>query len=264
MGSGLGERGLEEPGGEERIHILRELGFTTRKVGDDLHGAAVITPEMHVPGTNQLRTSILAIWADMLAGLLATVVMGPRVPVTLELDVNLYRPAPAAGAVVAIGRTAKIGRSVFVAEMEFTVDGEPIAFGAASFMVAPDPDLQLPDGLSVDLPPSRQRLAVPLAERAGCERRSPGVATLPRTEDGLNASNTVNGGLLALAAEEAVLSLTPGRSLSFLGLRYLQAARVGPVVATANLRGRVGRVEVRDSGNENRLTTLVTAHTFDG
>jgi hypothetical protein len=75
-------------------HILRELGFTTRRVGDEMHGTASITPEMHVPGTAHLRTSILATWADNLAGLLAVSAMAPRVPVTLELDVHLYRPAP--------------------------------------------------------------------------------------------------------------------------------------------------------------------------
>ncbi|WP_019928391.1 hotdog domain-containing protein [Nocardia sp. BMG111209] len=249
---------------EDRRHILRELGFATRKVGDELHGTAEITPEMHVPGTAHLRTSILATWADTVSGLLAALIMGPRVPVTLELDVNLYRPLPGAGVVRMIGRTVKVGRSVFVAETECTVDDVPVAFGAASFMVAPNPDVQFHGDLSIDMPAATERLAMPLADRAGCERRGPGVAVLPRTEDGLNASNTVNGGLIALAAEEAVLSLAPGDSLSFLGLRYLQAARVGPVVATARLIDGLGRVELRDSGNENRLATLATARTFRG
>ena len=39
----------------------------------------------------------------MLGGLLAARVMGPLVPVTLELDVHLYRPAPRAGTIT--GRT---------------------------------------------------------------------------------------------------------------------------------------------------------------
>lgn len=251
-----------ESGLAKRRHILLELGFATRKVGDELHGAAVITPEMHVPGTAHLRTSILATWADTLAGLLASRVMRPRVPVTLELDINLYRPAPGAGEVRAVGRTVKVGRSVFVAEMEFTVDDQPVAAGAASFMVAPNPAVLLPHRLSIDMPLTGERLAEPLAQRAGCQRRSPGVAVLPRSEDGLNAANTFNGGLIALAAEEAVLSLAPRDTLCFLGLRYLQPARVGPLVATAALREGVGRVELRDSGSDNRLTTLATARTF--
>ncbi|MGY2010234.1 hypothetical protein ACW9HJ_19105 [Nocardia gipuzkoensis] len=122
-------------------------------MGEELHGRAEITPEMHVPGTTVLRTSVLATWADTVSGLLASLVMGPRVPVTLELDVGLYRPAPGTGEV-----------------------------------------------------------------RAG----------------------------------------------SSLGLRYLLGARVGPVVAQARLHEGLGRVELRDSGNDNRLTTLATARTFGG
>ncbi|UGT67054.1 PaaI family thioesterase [Nocardia gipuzkoensis] len=249
---------------EERGRILRELGFATRRVGEELHGRAEITPEMHVPGTTVLRTSVLATWADTVSGLLASLVMGPRVPVTLELDVGLYRPAPGTGEVRAVGRTVKVGRSVFVAEFEFSVEAEPIAFGAASFMVAPDPDVQLPPQLSVELPATAERLPMPLAERARCERVAPGTVVLPRSMQGLNASDTINGGLIALAAEEAVLSLAPGGTLSSLGLRYLLGARVGPVVAQARLHEGLGRVELRDSGNANRLTTLATARTFGG
>jgi acyl-coenzyme A thioesterase PaaI-like protein len=244
-------------------HVLTELGFATRRVGDELHGTASITPQMHVPGASHLRTSILATWADNLAGLLAAYAIAPRVPVTLELDVHLYRPAPAGGLVRGIGRTVKAGRSVFVASVEFTTErGDPVAIAAASFMSAPDPAAKLPAALSVDAPPSQARLAVPLAERAGCERRGPGVAVLPRSEDGLNSSNTVNGGLIALAAEEAVLSLAPGDTLCSLGLRYLQAVRVGPLVATARLYDGLGQVELRDAGSDDRLSVMATARTF--
>lgn len=245
--------------------MLGELGFATRRVGEDLHGTASITPAMHVPGIPRLRTSILAAWADILIGLLATQVTAPRVPVTLELDVQLFRPAPADGTVRGITRVVKAGRSVFVAGVEFTSDGaEPLAIANASFMMAPDPGLTLPPAFGVELPMRRERLARPFAERAGCERRGPGVAVLPRSEDGLNVSGTVNGGLIALAAEEAALSLAPGDTLCSLGLRYLQPARVGPVIATARMRDGLGQVELRDSGNDDRLTGVATARTFRG
>lgn len=244
-------------------HILRELGFTTRRAGHEMHGTASITPEMQVPGTGQLRASILATWADTLAGLLAVDAMAPRVPVTLELDVHLYRPAPASGVLQGVGRTIKAGRSVFVASVEFSSErGEPVAIGAGSFMAAPDPRARLRGRPGVDVPPPEGRLAMPFAERAGCERRGPGVAVLPRSEDGLNSSNSVNGGLIALAAEEAVLSLVPGATLCSLGLRYLQAVRAGPVVATARVRDGLGLVELRDSGRSDSLSVTATARTF--
>jgi len=87
---------------------------------------------------------------------------------------------------------------------------------------------------------------------------------LPRSEDGLNSSNSLNGGLIALAAEEAVLSLAPADTLCSLGLRYLQAVRAGPVVATARAHDGLGQVELRDSGRGDRLSVTATARTFGG
>lgn len=245
-----------------RNHIVGELGLAVTEAGEELHGTAEVTPHMHAPGTPHLRTSVLAAWADNLAGLLAARVMNPRVPVTIELDVHLHSPAPGSGRVRGIARTARAGRSVFVAEVDFvTGDGEPIAIAAGSFMLAPDPAVRLPARLGIDVPPP-PRLSVPFAERAGCRRREPGTAVLNRSEDGLNSSNTVHGGLLALVAEEAVLSLAPGDTLCSLGLRYLQAVRVGPAVATASLDHGLGRAVLRDSGNGDRLSVLATARTF--
>jgi acyl-coenzyme A thioesterase PaaI-like protein len=248
-----------------RHHILQELNFAVREAGDELHGTAEVTPYMHAPGTAHLRTSILASWADMLSGLLAAQVMGPRVPVTLELDVHLYRPAPTAGTLRAVGRPVKKGRSVFVGSVEFsTADGEPVGFSASSFMAAPDTTLRMPSVTSLDAMPAAPALAVPLADRAGCKRQEPGVAVLPRSEDGLNSSNTVNGGLIALAVEEALLSLAPGETLCSLALRYMQAVRVGPAVATATMTAGLGQAELRDAGNGNRLSVTATARTFGG
>ena len=244
-------------------HILQELNFRVRRSGGELHGAAEITPYAHAPGTPHLRVSVLATWADMLSGLLAAQGMAPRVPVTLELDVHLYRPAPGAGLIRAVGRPVKKGRSVFVGSVEFsTAGGEPFGFSASSFMAAPDTTLRMPSVTSLDAMPAAPPLTVPLADRAGCKRQEPGVAVLPRSEDGLNASNTVNGGLIALAVEEALLSLAPGQTLSSLALRYMQPVRVGPAVATATMTAGLGQAELRDAGNGNRLAVAATARVF--
>ena len=252
-----------EPGARER-HVLLDLGWATTRSGDELHGSAPIVDEMHVPGTEHLRTSILATWADTLAGLLVVDAISPRVPVTLELDIHLFRPAPGSGVVHGVGRIVKSGRSVIVAGVDFTDDdGGPIGFGAASFMAAPDTSVVFTSPTSVDHPiAERSRLEVPFAERAGCERQSPGVAVLARSDQVFNASDTVNGGLIALTAEEGALSLSPGASLASLGLRYLQPVRIGPAVAEAEVSDGLGRIEVRDAGNDNRLCVLATSRTF--
>jgi acyl-coenzyme A thioesterase PaaI-like protein len=152
---------------ESPRHILSEVGWNVRQVSDELHGAASIIPQLLVPGTQQLRTSMLAAWADQLMGLLAVRIVSPRVPTV----------------------------------------------------------------------------------RA-------------RSEEGLNSANTINGGLLAVAAEEAVLSLCPGAALCSLALRYLRPVRIGPAVATARLRNGLALVELADAGDGNRLAVTATARTF--
>jgi acyl-coenzyme A thioesterase PaaI-like protein len=247
--------------GERRAaHILNELGFAVGRSGDEVHGSAPIVPEMWVPGTTALRTSLLATWVDHVAGVAAIEVLAPRVPVTLELDVHLYEPAPAGGTLHAVARVAKAGRSVVVCEVALgDGDGHPVGLGTASFMAAPVPGLELPADIAtraVEAPSGR--LARPYAERAGCTLREPGVAVLPRTDDNLNAAGTLNGGLIALVVEEAVLSLTPGATLSSMALRYLRPVRTGPAVATAEVRAGLGRVEVRDEGDDRAAVAATT------
>jgi acyl-coenzyme A thioesterase PaaI-like protein len=246
-----------------RHHLLQELGFAIRPDGEALIGTAPVTPFMHVPGASSLRASILASWADMLCGLLAMRAFTDRVSVTLDLDVHLYRPAPGAGTVTAVARRVKAGRSVFVGEVEFAdSDGATFGFSTGAFMVAPDTTLSAPRVPRYDLPPLDVRLSMPVADRAGCKRQEPGMAVLHRSEDGLNGAKTVHGGLIALAAEESVLSLLPGRTLSSLAVRYLQPVRVGPAVATASVTDGLGRVELRDAGSEGRLAATATTRAF--
>jgi len=254
--------GPDDRGGAPQ-HILSELGFGVRSTDDGLEGSASIIPEMHVPGTDHVRTSVLAVWADMVTGLLAAKHMVDRVPVTLELDIHLFRPAPSAGAVHATGRPVKKGRTVFVASVDFADDdGDIFAFGSASFMAVHDRTVRLPDALSFDLPPPMQTLSVPFADRAGCRRVEPGVVVLERSEDGLNAANTMNGGLIALAVEEAALSRSPGHTLCVLDVHFLQPVRNGPVRARARTRNGLCQIDVHDHGSHDRLAAIATARLF--
>lgn len=196
-------------------HIVTELGMAIQLAGEELHGTALVVPEMYVPETECARTSIIATWTDLLAGLLVGEVLAPRVPVTLELAVDLYTEPVGCGRLHAVGRILKAGRSVVVAGVDFTAEDD-----------------------------------------------EPGVAVLARADDGLNASNTINGGLIALAVEEAALSRAPGATLSSLAMRYLRPARIGPVVATAARYGELARVQVRDAGNDDRLAVVATTRTF--
>ena len=251
-------------GGLDRRHIIGELGMAISEAGDTLLGTADVTPEMHIPGTTSLRTSILAAFTDLLAGLLAGRAIGPRVPVTLDLAIEVFRRPVDVARVEGVGRPVKAGRTVFVAGVDFVADGEPLATATASFMPVPDESLRLPQAalLLERTTDETMRLHQPFADRAGCVRTEPGVALLARSDDGLNSSNTINGGLIALVVEEAALSTAPGATPASLAMRYLRPARVGPLVATATTEGAVARVDVRDAGSDDRLTVTATTRMF--
>jgi acyl-coenzyme A thioesterase PaaI-like protein len=195
----------------------------------------------------------------VLAGYLAMEVLSPRVPVTLELDVHLYEPPPGDGVITGIGRTVKAGRNVFVAGIDFHYEDRVIGFASASFMAAPDATLTIQRDGSAPPAPQGTRLQVAFADRAGCQRREPGVAVLSSSDEALNASNTLNGGLIALAVEEAALSLAPDHFVHSLALHYLQPVRMGPAVARATMRRNLAQVEVTDAGNDDRLCVVATA-----
>jgi acyl-coenzyme A thioesterase PaaI-like protein len=255
----------DHPGDLDR-HIMRDLGFGVVPVGDEMHGSAQTVREMHVPGTDSLRTSILAAWADVVSGHIAIGLFQPAVPVTLDLDVHLHRPPVGCDDVRMAAQVQKAGRSVSVLRIAIDGgDGEPLGFGHATFMAAPNPSLRMPtvvrdEALLRAHPP---RLDVPFAERAGCERTGPAGATIPMRPDGLNASGTLNGGLLALVVEEAALAgAPPGTALCSMAMRFVQPVRVGPASANADVHDGLADVVVRDTGREDRLAVIATTRAF--
>jgi acyl-coenzyme A thioesterase PaaI-like protein len=73
---------------------------------------------------------------------------------------------------------------------------------------------------------------------------------LPHLPDGLNASGAIQGGLVAVAVEEAVGSLAgPEARVGMLNLRYLRPFSVGPARATATRQGPLVVVDLEDAGS---------------
>src|SRR5262245_50113849 len=94
--------------------IFKEFGLVLEADGDDLIGRADVRPTMLVPGTDILRLSVLAIWADTIIGLIAIQAIAPRVPATLELDVHVFAPIRNCKTVCMRARTTRSGKSVLV------------------------------------------------------------------------------------------------------------------------------------------------------
>lgn len=241
--------------------VVAQLGLYVEVDGGTATARGEVHPEMCLPGTDRLRTSVLATWADVVTGFIAVQAMSPRIPLTLDLEVQVEQ-APAAGsAVVCEAATLKVGRSVLVTEAAFrdVRTGAPLAAALASFIASPNPEhvfaSEFPTVVDMSAPPRG-----PLAARAGCTVVAPGVAEIPHRPGNLNSSGAIQGGMVALVAEEAATSLldtpAPLRSLSVRYLRPLSAGRAR-AVATAGAGG-LAVVRISDAGT-GKLGTIVTA-----
>jgi acyl-coenzyme A thioesterase PaaI-like protein len=244
-------------------HVLSALGFDVSPTEGGRRGVAEIVPHMHAPGTRAVRTSILATWVDVVAGHLALDTIVPKVPVTLSLDVHVADPRRECRAVQADATVVKQGRSIVVARVDIVDEQRrPVALGWATMMASPVPGLEFdPERAHKDAPhvPNR-RLEVPFTEHVHCTREERGVASVPLLPNAVNASYTLQGGLIGLAAEEAALSLFDDGevAVSSMVLRYLRPVRTGPAVGTATRVGSLCDVTVRDRGEDDRVALTAT------
>jgi len=251
---------------EKSRGVISELGMIIRPDGDDLISHVTIFEGMKIPGTDILRLSVIAAWADTVLGVQAMKNILPSVPATVELDVHLIRPIIGKSSIVLRARAAKIGRTI----SEFIVDfndesGAALGHGHALFMATPNPQYSLPPGDWVfkGFATPSPGLTMPLAERIGCERKAPGVAALPWARDIQNATKAINGGLLAVPIEDAALSAAAaGQSLSSMTITYQRSIRTGPAIARAQIAECLGRVEVTDASND-KLAAFATVQLFN-
>jgi acyl-coenzyme A thioesterase PaaI-like protein len=247
-----------------RTTFISELGFT---MGEDLSVArATVVPELCVPETDVVLTSVLLTWADVLAGPLATEATMPRVCMTNDLTVRLLSRPPT-GAVDLRAEVLKSGRTTTFTETWLAPAGAPTApFAVAhgTFVASPRPQDTIDLTMLVGDRGSRPLLA-PLPERLGVRVIEPGVAEVDRRDELLNPADTLQGGVVALVAEMAALSVAGGGAVVHeLDVRYLRATRVGPARATARVlrdHGATTTTEVRvvDAGADGRLAAVVVA-----
>jgi acyl-coenzyme A thioesterase PaaI-like protein len=238
-----------------------ELGLTVDVDGDELVGRAEVVPELCVPEAGVLRPSVLLSWADTLAGSLATERTLPRVCMTVDLTVRVMRTLTVGTTLRSVGRVLKSGRALTFAEATFTVDGSdaPAALALGTFVASPRPD-DVADSFVSRVTGDRRRggkpPSAPITDILGARVVEPGVVEADRHAKVLNWVQTVQGGAVALLAEEAALSLDGAAVPSELDVRYLGTVRHGPMRATARAAGPFTRVDVVDVGNGHRLAAV--------
>ncbi len=243
-----------------RVTFIAEMGFHSGPDGDRMAGhSEPPAAALLVPGTDVLRTSVLLTLSDVLIGSLANEAALPRITMTVDLNVRVLQPITSASGFTGEARILKSGRTTTFGEATFAAAGSdgPAVLSHGTFIASPRPQdlgFSIATGLPRALAP--RPMPQPLAERVGCRVVETGVAEVDRREDLLNPADTLQGGLLALVAEEAACSLHPGLAPVELDVRYLSAVRIGPARARAAQLGPIVRVEIRDAGNDDRLAAV--------
>ncbi len=244
--------------------FINELSFDFDIEGDGSQGRGrvSITPMMWSSGALP-RPSILLTVADCVAGVPAMHVSSPNLAVTLDMAVRIV--ADDVGPELEVtSDVLKRGRNIVASEVRFTNAGtdELVALCYLTFMASPRPqDVSppIPEGMAF-----RGSLPVDFARRVGLRTVAPGVTELDRRRFVVQASDTLQGGIVALLGETAAESLTGMPALD-LDVRFLAGVRVGPGRATAVMIGDgLVRAEVRDVGGDDRLAALVIARVADG
>jgi acyl-coenzyme A thioesterase PaaI-like protein len=242
-------------------HIIAELGLHTAFEGGAVAGRAEVVPEACIPGTDVLRTSVLATWSDVVTGFAAGHAVQPRIPLTLDLEVQVVEPPRAGMTVVSKGTVTKLGRTVVVTETPFIDEatGTLLAVSFVTFVPSPNPEHVFEGGTFPESPFVPGRLAEPLAERAGARVVERGVVEMARRTDGLNATGAIQGGLVGLAAEEAASSLADEPVvLHAFQVRYLRSFNIGPARAVAEGSSDFSVVRLTDLGT-GKLGATATA-----
>jgi acyl-coenzyme A thioesterase PaaI-like protein len=204
---------------------------------------------------------VLATLADVVTGVLATQLTLPRFALTLDLSV-LGLAATHGDRLLMSGRILKTGSTIIATEARFVEEGSerPVAYSYVTFMRAPRAE-DVMDGVPSSRPLGPTTMPAPFAEQLGARVLGPGVVELDRTPYVMQPTGTIQGGAVALLGELAAESLL-GTAVVDLDVRYLSTVRVGPArTSSTALDATTARVEVRDMGNANRLTTLVVGRT---
>jgi acyl-coenzyme A thioesterase PaaI-like protein len=234
------------------------FGFDLAHDGVTMVGDATISDALRSTGSSLPRPSVLATIADCIAGIPACFVTTPALAVTLDIAVQLV--ADRCGDTLTVqGEIVKPGRATVASEIRFS-DAETsqlVATSYVTFMASPRPQDQAPPlqrGMR-----TTGSMPVPFPDYVGTRILAPGVAEVDLTPFVMQASRTLQGGVVAMLGEVAAESLTGSHVLG-LDIRYLSAVRVGPGRATAtSLGGNLVRIEVRDAGSDLRLAAPVFA-----
>jgi uncharacterized protein (TIGR00369 family) len=247
--------------------MLRRLGIeidAPRRGPDGLTLAArlPVTPDL-CDEAGVVRAGIVATLVDVVGGALSVRTAAPDWAVTADLSVRAYPhrfPTGGDGVLEARGSVVRAGRRSVVLDIDLAPAGHAtMSFAVMSrsavnrFTVADEAEAR---GTRFEWPADAP--AVPYFEHVGLATAD-GAATVPLADDVGNSFGALQGGMVATLADAAAALAGGGRTVA-LDAYYLGLGRVGPFRAVGTRLGPgVVRVEVRDSGADDRLMTVALA-----
>jgi uncharacterized protein (TIGR00369 family) len=261
-------------------HVLRDLGLTVEHHEDGSSVGRLPVVDALLDDHGRVRAGILGTLVDAIGGGLAAYAAAPGWIATADLDLQLFGPLVGVGAVDAVGRVVRAGRSTVVIAVELASDDMAIGLATMTFAVLPRRDTNpvMPDDRATG-PQSFISGPVsgfdgPVLDALGLRTvdAEQGVVELDVTRYVENSLGAVQGGVVACVAERAAelaLSHAAGASLAPVGLQlsYLALAREGPIRTAVDVLGvgaqgsswGTARVEVFDTGAVRRTTVVRVA-----
>ncbi|MEM7408799.1 MAG: hypothetical protein AAF430_01020 [Myxococcota bacterium] len=250
-------------GSEDHVPLFARYGFTRTA---DSAAPLVVEPYDAVCVHGALRATVVASAIDLVGGFVTRALAGSEA--TFTTDLSLRIPAPSApDRLVAHAEVLRPGRRLVTTAVRLATGAVDFAQGVVTFMRVPrDPGTAAPTDLATPAEIPFHPLARPLDAEVGIEPVSgtPGTVRLPLAPRLLNPEGVLQGALVALLCESAALARAQASGLAHrvvteLDLRYLAAASLGPVTATADWIGEPDQgalaLTLRDEGRDRRVAT---------
>lgn len=227
------------------VHLLRDLDIRGTRQADLT--TSRIPVRSGVLDSRGVRLGVMATLVDVTGASLALAAVRPDWIATADLSVHVLRPVDS-GTLEARCRLLRMGsRNVVVDATLVDDDGNPCGSGRIAFARIPGSATAASMGATAaDAEPVTFSIdsGVPLVDSildlCGLQTVGPGKLVFEKAEYIRNSFGTVNGGVLALAAEAAAASASGGGDARDLHIHYLEQTQTGPVAVTAEVT-RAGR-----------------------
>jgi acyl-coenzyme A thioesterase PaaI-like protein len=242
-------------------HLYEHLGVRSRSIDDQSGETRMpVGDDIRVPGG--LRAAPLGLAFE---NGVATYMFARTMAVPSQISLHVRDRGEGVEAIHSRTRIVRLGRSLVITDGEIHDADDAtrlIAYGSITWSVigeAPGartdfPPLEIPDFESSDVPLPEAAGIEPLADGSGV--RLGGVS-----EQAVGPGGILHAGMFQLLSEEAARVAAGGGVAVDCTYNFLQAGKVGPFVATAEVlaRGEEGvdtRVSIRDEGNDDRVGCL--------